>query len=148
MGKSGINLMDGEQLVVEVEAEMYDTGSGPLGRIMGIFSKFAAKASGSVEKGYLVVTDKRVILVTEQKICCVFQKSKGVTSFLPNSVYKMGWVKEGTLLCCCPTINLWYSTRYGDGKDIRMIGATEDTAMKAIDAFFKMVSQSNALVRQ
>lgn len=140
--------MDGEQLVVEIEAEMYDVGSGPLGRILGIFSKFTAKFTGSVEKGFLVVTDKRIITVTEQKVCCVFQRSKGISCYLPNSVYKMGWRKEGTLLCLCPTINLWYSTKHGDGKNIRMIGATEDTAMKIVDAFFKMISQSNALIRQ
>ena len=145
--KSGVSLMEGETLIVEVEAEMYDTGSGPLGRILGIFGKFAAKATGSVERGHLVVTDKRIALVTEQKFCCVFTRSRKVESVLPNGVYRVGWKREGTIACCCPVYNLFYSSRYG-GRDIRLIGADESTAAKAADAFFKAVAQSNALVRQ
>jgi len=146
--KSGVSLMEGETLVVEIEAEMYDVGSGPLGRVLGIFSKFAAKCTGSVAKGHLVVTDRRVAISVERKFCCIFTVSKEIMSVLPNSVYKIGWTRAGTILCLCPTYNLWYSTRYGDGKDIRLIGADEATAAKAADAFFKAVSQSNALVRQ
>jgi hypothetical protein len=133
---------------VEIEAEMYDVGSGPLARVLGIFNKFASKATGSIAKGFLVVTDKRIITTSIQKFCCVFTRSKAVKYVLPNSVYRIGWAKEGTIACCCPVINLWYSTRFGDGQDIRLIGADETTAMKACDAFFKAVSQSNALIRQ
>jgi len=146
--QSGVSLMEGETLVMEIEAEMYDTGSGPLGRIFGIFGKFLAQATGSVARGHIVVTDKRVALSTVQKFCCIFTRSREIMSVLPNSVYKIGWTRAGTIACLCPTYNLWYSTRYGDGKNIRLIGADEATAAKAADAFFKAVSQVNALIRQ
>ena len=146
--QSGVSLMEGETLVVEIEAEMYDTGSGPLGRILGIFNKIVAKLTGSVAKGHLVVTDKRVAVSAVQKFCCVFTRSREIMYVLPNSVYKIGWSRAGTIACFCPTYNLWYSTKHGDGKNIRLIGADEATAAKAADAFFKAVSQANALIRQ
>jgi len=139
--------MEGETLVVEIEAELYDVGNSPIERALGIFNKIVAKCTGTVVKGHLVVTDKRIAFASEQKFCCIFTQSRTFESVLPIGVYRVGWKKEGTIACCCPVYNLFYSSKFG-GRDIRLIGADEVTAAKAADAFFKAVAQSNALVRQ
>ncbi|MBR4137899.1 MAG: hypothetical protein IKU05_05750, partial [Bacteroidales bacterium] len=97
--KSGYKLEDGEQLVMEIEANMRETSSNPLAvlwdAIRGIFELIL----GFSNKGFLVMTNKRVVMITKYKAFFVIEKGSTLSNILPHSVSNVGYSKMGT--CCC-----------------------------------------------
>ncbi|WP_461248730.1 hypothetical protein, partial [Treponema sp. R6D11] len=60
---SGIALADGENLVMEIEAELWATSSNPIAQFFGAIQRFFALIFGFKQKGFVVITNKRVVEV-------------------------------------------------------------------------------------
>ena len=65
--KSGVVLTEGETLVAELEAELWATSANPFAKLVGQVVKFINLILGNKRKGYVVITNKRVIEVIQFK---------------------------------------------------------------------------------
>ena len=137
--KSGIVLNEGEELIMELEAELWATSSNIIARIIGAIFKIIALIFGIRKKGYLVITNKRVVEVSCDKFCWVFDQAKNVKYVLPNSVKEVGYTKGATFFCCCPAYNLYYES-WTQKTSIMLKGANEAKAQEIVDTFYNVIS--------
>ena len=70
--KSGIILTEGEVVVAELEAELSESGGDLLDKLLAPVKKFFAWVFGCRRKGYLVITNKRVVEIVAITNCYVF----------------------------------------------------------------------------
>lgn len=84
--KSGLALNEGENLVMELEAEFFAGSSNPIAQFIGNVQKFILKILGTRLKGHLVITDQRVVEVYSYVRCYIFNVSKTVKCLLPSSI--------------------------------------------------------------
>ncbi len=138
--KSGIVLAEGEQLVVELEAELWAGSSNPLARLWGQIVKFINLILGNKRHGFVVITDRRVVEVIQYKALWVFNTAKNVKYVLPSSVKEVGYTKEGTFFgCFCQAYHLYYDA-FTQRTSVLLTGADEEEAQKIVDSFYKAIS--------
>ena len=63
--KSGFVLDDGETLLFGVEAELWAGSSNPIMRMIGKIERILNLLVGVKKRGYLLITNKRVIELTQ-----------------------------------------------------------------------------------
>ncbi|MBQ2559482.1 MAG: hypothetical protein II565_02660 [Fibrobacter sp.] len=136
--KSGVVLNEDETLVMELEAELWATSSNPMARMVGNVQKFIAKIFGTRIKGYLVVTDKRVIEVTDTVNCYCFNVGRHVKYVLPGSIKEIGYEKSATCGCFCPAYHLYYEG-FTQVTSVLLTCASDEEAQKVVDTFYKAV---------
>jgi hypothetical protein len=136
--KSGLNLEEGENLVMEIEAELWATSSNPIAIFFGKASKFLAKLLGFRKNGFVVITDRRVIEVANTFTCYCFNVGKTIKYLLPSSIKEIGYEKITTCGCCCPAYNLYYES-FTQKTSVLLPGADDATAQKTVDAFYKAI---------
>ncbi len=136
--KSGIVLDEGEKLIMEIEAELWATSSNPIAKVVGKVQKFIAKILGTRIKGFLIITDKRVIEVTDTVKCYCFNVGRQVKYLLPSSVKEIGYQKMTTCGLFCPAYYLYYQA-FTQTTMVLLNSNTNDEAQKAVDAFYKAI---------
>ena len=137
--KSGVILQDGENLVMEIEAELWATSSNPIAMAIGKIQRFIAKILGTKRVGFLVITDKRVIEVSKEIQCYCIETGKHVKYLLPSSVKEVGYLKMATCGFFCPAYYLYYEG-FTQRTSILLSGANDAEAQKTVDAFYKALS--------
>ena len=140
--KSGISLQSGENLVMELEAELWATSSNPLAQAIGEVKRIIAMIFGFKKKAFLVITDKRVIEVSTQIACYVFTIGRQVKYVLPSSVKEIGYTRSATCGVFCPVYYLYYEG-FTQRSAYQMKGADEAGALKASDAFYAAIAHAN-----
>jgi hypothetical protein len=140
--KSGLTLSEGENLVMEIEAELWAASSNPLARYLGEFQRIINMILGSRKAGYLVITDKRVVEVSTQINCWVITTGRQVKYVLPSSVKEVGYDKAATCGFFCPAYHLYYES-HTQRTSILLKGADEAEALKAANAFFAAIAHAN-----
>jgi hypothetical protein len=138
---SGLMLAEDEKLVLEIEAELWATSSNPIARFFGAVAKFIAMLFGHKIKGFLVITDKRVVEVKTVINCYCFTTGREVKYVLPNSVKEVGYTRSATFLCCCPMFQLYYES-FTQRTAVMLKGADESGAKKAADAFYNAIKRA------
>lgn len=137
--KSGLVLAEGENLVMELEAELWATSSNPIARAFGWLLKLFYFLFGIRMHGYVVITDRRVVEVRDRKACWVFNTSKEVKYVLPSSVKEAGYIKEGTFLgCFCQAYHFYYES-WTQKTSIMLKGVDEKGAQSIVDAFYAAI---------
>jgi len=144
--KSGISLSEGETLVMELEAELSAVVSNPIiGFILPIIRPVIQLIDMVLchrKKGFLVVTNKRVVEVQDEIICCI-TIGRQVKYVLPSSIKEVGYDKKATFFgLFCPAYHLYYQS-FTNTKRILMKGASEDDALKAANAFYNAIAIAN-----
>ena len=140
--KSGLILGQDEHLVMELEAELWASSQNPLARLWGKCVKFINLLFGNKRKGFIVITDKRVVEVIEFKACWVLNAGKDVKYVLPSSVKEVGYTKEGTCFgCFCQSYNLYYDA-FTQRTSVLLPVSEEAEAQKVVDAFYKAISSA------
>lgn len=135
--KSGITLNDGENLVMELEAEMYAESSNPIARAFGWLIAIIDLIFGRKRIGYLVITDQRVIEVLQYKVCWVFNVAKKIDYLLPAYVRNVGYAMEATFCgCFCQKYTLCYND-----KEWTLKGEDEEGAKKIVEAFYATINK-------
>jgi len=140
---SGITLADGENLVMEIEAELWATSSNPFAQFLGGIAKLCAKICGFKQKTFLVVTDKRVIEVSTQIQCYCITAGRQVKYVLPSSVKEIGYTKSATCGAFCPVYFLYYDS-FTQRSSFQLKGSDEAGAAKAATAFYNAIARANA----
>lgn len=136
--KSGLILSEGEEVVVELEAEFWAGNSNPLSKLLGSIQKFFAKIFGYRKTGFVVITNKRVIQVTESTKCYCFTAGKNVKYILPSSIKEVGYTKEDNCCCCCPSFYFYFEAF--TEKTAILITESEEYVKNVVDAFYNAIA--------
>jgi hypothetical protein len=140
---SGLMLAEDEKLVMEIEAELWASSSNPFARLLGEITKIINMILGSRKKGYLVITDKRVVEVSSQTNCWCINTGRQVKYILPSSIKEIGYDKAATCGCFCPAYHLYYES-FTQRTSILLKDADEAGALNAANAFYAAISRANA----
>jgi len=141
--KSGVVLAENETLVMEIEAELWSISSNPIARFFGGIKKFLAMILGFRKKGFVVITDRRVVEVSTQINCYCFTTGRQIKYVLPSSVKEIGYTRAATCGCCCPVYCLYYEG-FTQRTAVQLKGADEAGALKAANAFYAAITRANA----
>lgn len=139
---SGIMLSENEKLVMEIEAELWASSSNPIARFIGAILKFLSMIIGLRKKGFLVITDRRVVEVSTQIACWCFTVGRQVKYVLPSSVKEIGYTKSATCFCFCPAYYLYYES-FTQRTAVQLKDADESGALKAANAFYAAISHAS-----
>lgn len=140
--QSGLVLDTGEDLVMELEAELWAASSNVFARLWGTVIKFVNLLLGNRRKGFLVITNKRVVEVIQFRACWVFNVGKNVRYVLPSSVKEVGYTKEGTCFgCFCQSYNLYYDA-FTQRTSVLLTVDSDAEAQKVVDAFYRAISNA------
>ena len=140
--KSGVQLREGENLVIELEAELWASSQNPIARFFGAIARICALIFGTKKKGFVVITDQRVIEVQQTIACWVFNAGKEIKYVLPSSVKEVGYTKEGTFLgCFCQAYNLYYDS-FTQRTSVLLPVSDEAEAQKIVDKFYETISKA------
>jgi hypothetical protein len=138
---SGLILAEDENLVVEIEAELWATSSNPIARFFGAVSKVISMIFGFRKKGFLVITDKRVVEVSTQICCWCITTGRQVKYVLPSSVKEIGYDRAATCGCFCPAYHLYYES-FTERTSVLLKGADEAGALKVANAFYAAIAHA------
>ena len=136
---SGVMLAENEKLVMEIEAELWAASSNPIAQFLGTVQRIIALILGFKKKGFLVITDKRVVEVTTQIRCWCITVGRQVKYVLPSSVKEIGYTRSATCGCFCPVFFLYYDS-FTQRTKVQLKGADESGALKAANAFYAAIS--------
>ncbi|MDR1761122.1 MAG: hypothetical protein LBR55_01595 [Bacteroidales bacterium] len=137
--KSGLILNEGENLVMELEAELWASSSNPLAKLAGSVMKFLNLLLGNKRRGFIVITNKRVVEIIQFKALWVLNVGKNVKYLLPSSIKEVGYIKEGTCCgCFCQSYNLYYDA-FTQRTSVLLSDVDEAGAQKVVDAFYKAI---------
>lgn len=140
--KSGVILNENENLVVELEAELWATSANPIAKMIGTVIRLINLVLGFKRKGYVVITDKRVIEVIQFTALWVFNSGKNVKYVLPSSVKEVGYTREGTCFgCFCQATNLYYES-FTQRTSVLLPTDSEKEAQDIVDAFYRAISNA------
>jgi hypothetical protein len=107
--KSGVDLLENETLVLEMDAELYVTSSWVILRFFYGIIRFLAQIFGFKKRGFLVVTNKRFVEVYTQIIFWVITIRKYVKSVPAGHIGKeIDYVKKGTFAFLFRAYQLYY----------------------------------------
>ena len=135
--KSGIVLGENENVVMELEAELWATSQNPIAQIIGQIKKLIGLLFGIKREGFVVITDKRVVEVFQTKACWVLNTGKVVTYLMPNSIKECGYTKEGTVCgCFCQGYTFYYEA-WTQRTSIMLKDADEKEAQGVVESFYK-----------
>ena len=138
--KSGLILREDENLVMEPEAELWATSMNPLARLWGSIVRIINLILGNKRKGFIVITDKRVMEITQFKALWVLNAGKDVKYVLPSSVKEVGYTKEGTCFgCFCQQYDLYYES-FTQRTSVMLPVQGEAEAQRVVDSFYKAIS--------
>jgi hypothetical protein len=108
--KSGIDLLENEALVLEIDAELYVTSPCVILRFLHGIIRFFAQILGFRKRGFLVVTNKRFVEVYDQIIFWIFNIRKYVKSVPLCKIDKeVDYVKKGTFAFLFRAYQLYYT---------------------------------------
>jgi hypothetical protein len=137
-------LAEDEKLVMEIEAELWASSSNPIARFVGAICKVIALILGFRLKGFLVITDKRVVEVSTQITCWCFTTARQVKYVLPSSVKEIGYDRSAACCgCCCPAYHLYYES-FTQRTSVMLKGVDESGAIKAANAFYAAITHAAA----
>ena len=138
--KSGLILREDENLVMELEAELWATSMNPLARLWGSIVRTINLILGNKRKGFIVITDKRVMEITQFKALWVLNAGKDVKYVLPSSVKEVGYTIEGTCFgCFCQQYDLYYES-FTQRTSVMLPVQGEAEAQRVVDSFYKAIS--------
>jgi len=138
--KSGFTLASGENLIMELECELWAASSNPIAKAIGEFQRVVWGLLGFKVKGYVIITDKRVIEVGEKVACYVFTTGRNVKYLIPNSIKEVGYYRKTTCGIFCPAFYLYYEG-HTQSTSILLKDADEPQALKTADAFYAAVAK-------
>ncbi|MBO4386431.1 MAG: hypothetical protein J5817_05365 [Treponema sp.] len=138
--KSGLVLNDGEELVAEIEAELWATSSNPIAKTLGKIQKTVAGLLGTKRKGFVVITNKRVIEVASTIQCWKFEISREVKYLLPSSIKEVGYTKEAVCGMFCPAYHLYYEG-FTQTTSVLLDAKKDEEAQRIVDSFYAALTK-------
>lgn len=144
MSKSDIVLSPGEEIILELEAELWASSSNPIARLFGAVLRIIYMILGIRAKGFVVLTNKRIVEQRQNILCWCFNAAKEVKYVLPSSVKEVGYAREATFCGCFCQAYTFYYDAFTQRTSILLKGADEDEAIKVTNAFYNFIEKANA----
>ena len=94
-----VELLDGEEIANTWQADGFFLGTNPAAKAIALFMAFLVKLTGGHIRIFLVLTNRRLLLVQSQAVWCGCQRVRGVNTIALTSVKEAGIGKE-TQWCC------------------------------------------------
>lgn len=139
--KSGVVMSEGESLILELEAELWAESSNPIAQALGTIRRVIAMVLGFRRKGFIVITNKRVVEVYNEISCYVFNTARRVKYLLPSSVKEVGYNKTATCGCFCPSYHLYYDA-FTQRTSVLLSATSDAEAQKVVDAFYSAIARA------
>lgn len=128
---SDVILIDGEQVVVALQTEMYAQSTNIIENILAKVFGIVAKILGVKRTGQLTITDRRIILEQHQRIFWCFDTKAVFSTMMPNAIASVDYAFVGQVLCFCRKYVFSFTTTSGHGYEFVLKGgksqATEIT---------------------
>jgi hypothetical protein len=140
---SGVTLAENENLVMEIEAELWATSSNPIARLLGSIKRVISMILGFRKQGFLVITDKRVVEVSTQINCWCITTGRQIKYVMPSSVKEIGYNRAATCGFFCPVYHLYYES-FTQRTVVQLKGADENGALKAANAFYAAITHAQS----
>ena len=141
--KSGIVLSEGEEVILDLEAELWASSSNPIAQFFGSILRIIYMILGCTRKGYIVLTNERLVEIAQTRLCYVFNSSKAVKYVLPASIKEVGYTKEATCCgCFCQAYTLYYDA-FTQRTAILLKGEDEKGAQRIVDEFYRFIQFAN-----
>jgi len=86
-----IALNNGEKMMFKLEGDVYGSGANPITQAIAKIRRQILKLLGTTEKATLVVTNQRVIIYSEKKICYVIPADRQLEVLMPSSIKAVGY---------------------------------------------------------
>ena len=107
--KNNIVLVDGEEISFQIEAKISSGVNNPLMKAFDKATRFIwMYLLGYKKNGFLTVTNKRVIISSQESILWCVESSKLVKTITPQSIKEIGYTMDKSFFCFCPTYVLYY----------------------------------------
>jgi hypothetical protein len=104
-----VELVEGEEIAFQIKAKVSHGVNNPIikaiDKIIGNLWKYLL---GYSKKGYLTVTNKRVIITSQETILWCVENGKLVKTITPQSIKEIGYTMDKTFCCFCPLYVLYY----------------------------------------
>lgn len=139
--KSGLVLAEGEQLVMELEAELWAESQNPVAQFFGAIRRIFAMILGFRHKGFVVITNQRVVEIYNAISCYVFNTSRQMKCLLPSSIKEVGYFKTATCGFFCPSYKLYYES-FTQRTSIQLSAMSDGEAQKVVDAFYNAIAKA------
>jgi len=94
-----VNLLPGEQIEYAIEADGYFIGANPLLKMIAKIQAFMVTITGGHIRVYLIVTNKRLLLMQSNQVWCGWIKKKNVKALALASLVEAGMSKESQACC-------------------------------------------------
>jgi len=138
--KSGLTLADGEQLVMEIEAELYASSQNPVFQFIGTLKRIWDKICGNKKRSFLVITNKRAIAVWEQIYCYCIPAHRYINTIMPANILEVGYERH-TICGCCPAIYLYLNCHINNRQFFLKSGSEAD-AQKIASAIYSAIASA------
>ncbi|MBN2722587.1 MAG: hypothetical protein JXR95_00790 [Deltaproteobacteria bacterium] len=99
---NNVQLLQGEQIDYAIQADGFFLGTNPAAKAIAKIQAFMTKLTGGHIRIFLVLTNKRVILVESTAKMCGCTATKNVHTIGIKSIVEAGSAKE-TQMCCFHT---------------------------------------------
>ncbi len=134
---AGIVFGEGEEVLVELEASLSDSGKG-LNLMKNALSVNAT----------IVVTNRRIMAIsgaTTKKKCCGGAKKRSVRYFVPSQITEVGYKMESTKSCCCGKSNfsIYLKTSGCNSVDISLRNMNEKSVQDVIKVIYEVINGSS-----
>ncbi|MDR2842596.1 MAG: hypothetical protein LBV52_05290 [Spirochaetaceae bacterium] len=139
--KSGVVLPEGETLVLEIESGLVSTSSFLILRFLIGILRFLGQLVGIRTKGFIVLTNKRVIEVYNQFVFWGWKVRKTVKNVPLKYIKEVNYNKKGVFLCFYRAYHLYYERSLQRVYAI-LKGLSEAELQKAVNLFFTTVLKS------
>ena len=138
--KSGFTLDADETLIMEIDSELFLVSTNPIARLLAGIYRFIFKILGMKLKVFLIITDQRVIEVSNQVIFWCITAGSQVKYVLPSSVKEIGYNRAGIF---CKVYQLYYEAHTQRSSFI-LKDVDESGAAKAASVFYNTIRKANA----
>ena len=137
---SNVKLVPGEQIVFELEADFWNVGNNPIQKAIGKTTRFIAKIFGYKVKGYLTVTDMRVIETREDISCYCIPTNRHTKVVLPHSVKEVGYSMEKVCGLFCPNYYFYYEG-FTQSTIIQIENGSDEKLMDYVQKFYEAIKK-------
>ncbi|MBO7159875.1 MAG: hypothetical protein J6V62_00365 [Paludibacteraceae bacterium] len=138
--KSGLLLGEGEEVIMELEAELWAEGSNIIQKIIGQIRKLVNFLLGFKREGFIVITNKRVVEITSYRALWVLNQGREVKILTPGSIKEVGYIKMGMFCgCFCQAYQLYYESFTQRNSVLLSSIDSEDAAQKLVDSFYQAI---------
>ncbi len=146
--KSGFVLDDGEILELAIEAELWAGSSNPIDRFLGACARLWSLLFGTKKEGFIIITNKRVVEISKQKACWVFNTGKEVKTLMPSGIFEVGYTAQGTFCgCFCQAYHLYYEG-HTQTTSILLKGANEQDAATMASTLYEILIKPSKSKKQ